>query len=180
MQMETLYIPGCVRTFTGQFIKINEPDPLMIFPVDIAVGLSRAMRFAGHTKKPYSVAEHSVWCMLKAEELYPQDSYLPFKILLHDAHEYLLCDVPTPVKKLLPEYDLYTTILQDAIHERFKVAVAARDAQRIAEIDKLALEWEWGNIVLKWAALGLDDKSRIDYFIHHFTRLCKTPVVLQP
>jgi len=178
--LQTLYTPGCIRTFTNQFLNITEPDFTMIYLADIAVGLSRAMRFGGHTKKPYSVAEHSIWCMQEAEILYPDDTELPFKILLHDAHEAYLCDVPSPVKQYIHAYGLIADKLQAAIHARFKMFINDRDKQRIAEIDKMALEYEYANKVLRWTGIELVDRARIDLFTHYFIKVCKTQVVLQP
>jgi uncharacterized protein len=178
--LQSLYTPNCLRTFTGQFINITQPDIETIYAFDIAIGLSRAFRFAGHTRKPYSVAEHSIWCAEKAEEMHPDKPGLAFKLLLHDAHEFLLCDFGSPFKKLLEEYEHYASILQDAVHERYNVRISNSDQSIISEIDKMALEWEWENKVLRWTGLELNDRARIDLFIHHFVRLCKTPHILQP
>lgn len=177
---ENLYTPNCLRTHSGQYINITQPDYEHIYPVDIAVGLSRAMRFSGHTRKPYSVAEHSIWCAEKAEEIHPDKPGIAFKLLLHDAHEFLLCDVGSPFKKLLEEYSHYAQILQDAVHVRYGVRISNTDENIIAGIDKMALEWEWENKVLRWTGLELNDKARVDLFIHHFVRLCKVPHVLFP
>lgn len=65
---------------------------------DIAHALGNICRFTGHTKKFYSVAEHSVHCSY----LVPKDWEL--EALLHDAHEAYVGDVNSPLKSLLPDY----------------------------------------------------------------------------
>lgn len=60
---------------------------------DIAIGLSRSMRFAGQTPHPYSVLCHSLVVATIIEDQ-------RFKIhgLLHDAAEAIIGDIPTPWK----------------------------------------------------------------------------------
>lgn len=66
---------------------------------DIAHSLSNLCRFSGHCNKFYSVAEHCVHA-----------SYIPYSIkdrfaaLLHDAPEFVLLDIVSPLKGLLPDY----------------------------------------------------------------------------
>jgi hypothetical protein len=166
-------------TYTGRLVDITDPQPITIFPVDIAVGLSRAPRFAGHTKQLYSVAQHSDWCRQQAEIQYPNNPQLAFKVMLHDAHEYLLCDIPTPVKQLVSGYEVLAKKLQAAIHIRFGISISKDDEIIIAEIDKTALDWELQNQVLRKTGLPLTDKDAAEIFIDHFKRLCKHPHVLQ-
>lgn len=51
-----------LETVTGKFIDVNDPQPDQIDINDIAWGLSRIPRFAGHTitEVPYNVAQHSL------------------------------------------------------------------------------------------------------------------------
>jgi hypothetical protein len=175
---ENLYQPNCLRTFSGRYVNLLDPQPTTIFPFDIAIGLSRVCRFAGHTKRFYSVAEHADACRQECELMYPGESALAFKVMMHDAHEYLLCDIPSPLKNLLPEYAFIAQKLQDAIHTRFGISVTKADAEIIKVIDKKMLEWEWENKVLRSTGLPLTEQDRSDIFIHHFIRLCKHPHVL--
>ncbi|MDX1936129.1 MAG: hypothetical protein SFU21_03395, partial [Flavihumibacter sp.] len=172
--------PGKISTHSGVLVDITDPQVTDIFPIDIAVGLARECRWHGATKKNYTVADHSVWCAIEAESRYPDDAFLPFKVLLHDAHEYLLKDIPTPLKELLPEYRKLAHRLQDAIHLRFGVVLSAQDKQRIAEIDERALEYEWHNKVTKHTGWELQWQVSADLFLDHFKRLCKHPFVITP
>ena len=63
----------------------------------IAKALSHINRYTGHVGA-YSVAQH---CVLVAEQL-PDD--LKLSGLLHDAPEFVLTDVSSPLKALLPDY----------------------------------------------------------------------------
>ncbi len=80
------------RTYTGRRVHPLSPDPSEINIVDIARSLSNLCRFLGHTKKFYSVAQHSVL----VSELLPREDALWG--LLHDAPEAYLCDMPSPIK----------------------------------------------------------------------------------
>lgn len=60
---------------------------------DIAHALALTNRFAGHTRVPYSVAEHCV----RASMLKPGD---PLTLLLHDAQEAYIGDMNTTLKHL--------------------------------------------------------------------------------
>lgn len=97
-----------LETVTGRLIDLTNPDPTTIDIEDIAWGLSRIPRFAGHTItiQPYTVAQHSVFVAdeVKSMEL---DGYigsqrieLELKALLHDAAEAYMGDWPSPVKQI--------------------------------------------------------------------------------
>lgn len=178
-QSEDLYKPNSLRTYTGRYINLLSPAPETIFPVDIAIGLSRQCRFGGHTKKFYSVAEHSMQCLEMALFEYNHLPYLPLKVLLHDAHEFILGDVPTPLKKLLTEYEYIAQRLQNTIHYRFGVKITPDEEKAIKEIDKKVLEWEWQNKVLKHSGFPYDEQAVADLWLHHFVKHCKEAHVLQ-
>lgn len=59
---------------------------------DIGWGLSRIVRFAGHTRRYYTVLMHSIVCAKLAS---PKSYYYA---LLHDAPEAFVADVPSPWK----------------------------------------------------------------------------------
>lgn len=111
--------PAPIWTGAGM-IDPARPDPDLIELDDIARGLAVMPRFAGHTdptRGPYTVAWHSLLCerLAEADGLSPTER---LTVLLHDAPEYVLCDIPSPVKRLLPDYQ--------AVEARWWNAVAAR------------------------------------------------------
>jgi hypothetical protein len=177
---ENLFMPDSIRTFTGQYINLKDPEPTTIFPMDIAVHLSRICRFNGATKKWYSVAEHSVWCAQMCEEVYPNDQWAAFKVLMHDAHEYVLYDIASPIKSKLVGYGSIATKLQNAIEYRFRGFASGSDRELIKKIDRMALEWEWQHKVLSWTGLELPPTASAEVFLEKFKQLCQTPFVIQP
>jgi len=64
---------------------------------DIAISLSRMPRFAGHTRRWWSVLDHTL-LGLKVLEARAAERPLKLAWLLHDAHESITGDIPTPVK----------------------------------------------------------------------------------
>lgn len=112
-----------LETVTGKLVNVVDPKPEMIDIEDIAWGLSRIPRFAGHTITPipYSVAQHSVFVAKEVNNLliHRTDANLEvqeaignlekssgfnayeflLQALLHDAAEVYIGDIPSPVKK---------------------------------------------------------------------------------
>jgi len=81
---------------------------------DIAHGLSNMCRYSGQCKTFYSVAEHS----LRVAEEMRQSSKSPKAQmigLLHDASEAFIADIPTPAKRLLPQYQALEERVMDTI-----------------------------------------------------------------
>lgn len=79
---------------------------------DIAGALSKQCRFAGHTNKFYSVAEHSIAVSYMALD--------PLAGLLHDASEAYLVDMPSPIKKAMSQYGAVEDCIMHAIARKFK------------------------------------------------------------
>lgn len=94
--------PNAIQTYSGEAYDFQNPDPATIKLRDIAHALSNACRYAGHTARFYSVAEHSVLVMqtLKA---WGYGERIQRVGLMHDAHEAYVWDCPRPFKPLLGE-----------------------------------------------------------------------------
>jgi hypothetical protein len=102
-----------IETFNGQFFSLNT-DSLEGLTIDnIAHALSMVNRFNGHTKFPYSVAEHSVHV---ASQLPPD---LQLIGLLHDGSEAFIQDIPAPFKPYLPDYAVIEKQVQDRVYRAF-------------------------------------------------------------
>lgn len=82
----------------------------------IAHSLSMQCRFTGHTRKFYSVAEHSVLVSRIMEDGGLGD---PMEGLLHDAVESVLSDVARPAKNLLKDYKALDRALDVAMRKQF-------------------------------------------------------------
>ncbi|MGR3661024.1 MAG: HD domain-containing protein [Paracoccaceae bacterium] len=108
---------------SGRRLDLLDPTPLDIEIEDIAHGLAFVARWNGQTygDYPYSVAEHSLLVESVFSTLNPK---VPAKwklaALLHDAPEYVIGDMISPVKAAVgPEYGALDDRLIAAIHLRF-------------------------------------------------------------
>ena len=113
---------------SGRRLDLLHPSPLDVEIEDVAHGLSRVARWNGQTtgEWPYSVAEHS----LLVEEIFtvmrPNASREARLVaLLHDAPEYVIGDMISPVKAAVgPGYGALDDRLTAAIHIRFGLPAA--------------------------------------------------------
>lgn len=94
MGSKDLFFP----TFSGKRIDLMEIDPTQIDMGDIALGLSKNARWGGQTRGVLSGAEHCV----RLSHLVPER--VAGLALMHDAPEYVMCDLSRPVKMLIPQY----------------------------------------------------------------------------
>jgi len=83
-----------ILTFSGKLFDWQHPTVDMICIEDIAHALSLINRYTGHTRLPYSVAEHCV----RASYVTSGDALVN---LLHDAAEAYVGDIASPQKRAL-------------------------------------------------------------------------------
>ncbi len=108
---------------SGRRLDLLDPSPLDIEIEDIAHGLAFVARWNGQTRgeHPFSVAEHS----LLVEELFGRlapEATPRWRLaaLLHDAPEYVIGDMISPVKSAVgPDYAAMDARLAAAVHLRF-------------------------------------------------------------
>ncbi len=107
---------------SGRRLDLLDPTPVDIEIEDIAHGLAFVARWNGQTRGdwPYSVAEHS----LLVEEIFArkgsEDPRWRLAALLHDAPEYVIGDMISPVKAAVgPGYGELDARLSAAVHLRF-------------------------------------------------------------
>ncbi|WP_438502436.1 HD domain-containing protein [Albidovulum aquaemixtae] len=108
---------------SGRRLDLLDPTPMDIEIEDIAHGLAFVARWNGQTVGdwPYSVAEHS----LLVEQLFSRANpgiaaRWQLAALLHDAPEYVIGDMISPVKAAVgPGYGALDDRLAAAIHLRF-------------------------------------------------------------
>jgi 5'-deoxynucleotidase YfbR-like HD superfamily hydrolase len=132
------------RMLSGRRLDLLDPTPVDIEIEDIAHGLAFVARWNGQTRGdwPYSVAEHS----LLVEEIFARmDPAAPVKwrlaALLHDAPEYVIGDMISPVKAAVgPGYGELDARLSAAVHLRFGLPAVLPKAvkARIKKADKLS------------------------------------------
>jgi hypothetical protein len=157
---EYLFTPNCIRTVSGRYVNLLDPQPDTLHIEDIAHALSQMPRFGGHLPVHYSVAQHSIW----VADAVPQ----PFKLaaLMHDASEAYLMDMPRPLKVLLPAYK--------GIEQRFMAAIATKygfdpDMHPLVKAaDEAALHREWEGVMLSQTLPILPPGIARELFLQRF------------
>jgi len=122
------------RMLSGRRLDLLDPTPVDIEVEDIAHGLAFVARWNGQTvgDYPYSVAEHS----LLVEEIFARIASRAgpqwrLAALLHDAPEYVIGDMISPVKTAVgPGYGEMEGRLSAAIHTRFGLPAQLPDSVR--------------------------------------------------
>ena len=132
------------RMLSGRRLDLLDPTPVDVEIEDIAHGLAFVARWNGQTRGdwPYSVAEHS----LLVEQLFRRiDPTAPTKwclaALLHDAPEYVIGDMISPVKTAVgPGYSALDDRLAAAVHLRFGLPATIPQAvkKKIKKADKVS------------------------------------------
>ena len=132
------------RMLSGRRLDLLDPTPMDIEVEDIAHGLAFVARWNGQTigDYAYSVAEHS----LLVEQIYALNQpKAPAKwrlaALLHDAPEYVIGDMISPVKAAVgPDYGVLDDRLTAAIHIRFGLpaALPVTVKKQIKKADKIS------------------------------------------
>ena len=111
------------RMLSGRRLDLLDPTPVDIEIEDIAHGLAFVARWNGQTRGAfaYSVAEHSLLVEQIFARIDPAASVQwRLAALLHDAPEYVIGDMISPVKAAIgPEYGVLDQRLSAAIHLRF-------------------------------------------------------------
>ena len=111
------------RMLSGRRLDLLDPTPVDVEIEDIAHGLAFVARWNGQTRGdwPYSVAEHS----LLVEEIFARGNpgvaaKWRLAAVLHDAPEYVIGDMISPVKAAVgPGYGELDQRLTAAVHLRF-------------------------------------------------------------
>lgn len=132
------------RMLSGRRLDLLDPTPVDIEIEDIAHGLAFVARWNGQTKGDfaYSVAEHS----LLVEDLFARlnpgiSARWRLAALLHDAPEYVIGDMISPVKASVgPGYEALDERLTAAIHIRFGLPAVTPSAikKQIKAADRIS------------------------------------------
>lgn len=117
-----------------------EMDPETMDFFSMVVGLASEHRFRGNTGDPTcTVLRHSMLCALIAR-LLGAGPEIVFYALVHDLHESITGDMPSPMKKQIPGWHWYEDHVQDRVLSRLGVAEPTADQQvLIRKIDQIAL-----------------------------------------
>lgn len=171
------------RMLSGRRLDLLDPTPMDIEVEDIAHGLAFVARWNGQTKGDYaySVAEHS----LLVEEIFGRmvpDAAEKWRLaaLLHDAPEYVIGDMISPVKAAVgPGYGELDERLTAAIHIRFGLpaVIPQKTKRQIKKADKLSAWLE----AVQLAGFTLDEANRFfgapdDAIIRGLTLRLRPPI----
>ena len=132
------------RMLSGRRLDLLDPTPVDIEIEDIAHGLAFVARWNGQTSGDYaySVAEHSLLVEQIFARIEPNaGAKWRLAALLHDAPEYVIGDMISPVKAAVgPGYETLDDRLTAAIHQRFGLpaAIPAEVKKQIKKADKLS------------------------------------------
>lgn len=149
---------------------------------DIAHSLSNICRFNGHTKRFYSVAEHSHL----VASLCPPELFLCG--LLHDAAEAYIGDHIRPIKALMPNIENIENDIWAVIADKFNVPAVIPEEVHHADMVALAIERrdiishpeaiEWGDMPEIPGSMGIQAWSTGDpeiwrgAFLDEFNTYC--------
>jgi hypothetical protein len=115
-----------MQTYAGRAVDLANPEPSTIRLDDIAAALAGICRYNGHTRRHYSVAEHSWLVSWSLERDCPGDTAVALAGLLHDAHEAYTGDISYPMQLALgPD------VIADIKRVQWRVDGAIREALEI-------------------------------------------------
>lgn len=168
-----------IQLSDGHFFDFTQPERF-IEKIDIATiahALSNICRFTGHTRRHYSVAQHSVL----VSTIVPPEHALAG--LLHDAAEAFMGDVAAPLKALLPDYKAIEKRVEAVVLSRFGLAVVLPPEVKYADRVMLATEqrdlmpgghkWESIKGIQPWdhRIFPIDAPAAMELFIARFNQL---------
>jgi hypothetical protein len=127
---------NCIRTFTGTYVNLLNPKPETINIEDIAWGLSGIRRWNAQCHSELTVGLHS----LRMAAYGGKDA---LELLMHDATEAYLGDIPSPLKKLLPDYQKLEHGLSVVIANKWSMAFPYPENVHIIDSIQLLEEWDY-------------------------------------
>ena len=117
LKTDTVYRAATfIETYTGRAFWPLAPKKEALSVIDIAHALSNQCRYSGHVRFFYPVAQH---CCLLAKWVADRGGTALdcLQILMHDAPEAYLVDIPRPVKQYMPQYRVWDHAINDVIRE---------------------------------------------------------------
>jgi len=167
-----------VLTASGLEVDLFDPQPDQIHIGDIALALSRIVRFNGHTRFRLTVAQHSIL----VAQLLPDA--IKLEGLLHDAHEAYVGDLVSPLVAAMDAVDPGASFALSVIKQKLDAVIAERfllcrtDAvvKYVAEKDLVALATERRDLMptsTPWSSLaGVEPhKFPVQYVNSHNARM---------
>jgi hypothetical protein len=137
-----------IQTYSGRQFWPLDPHVDDVDINDIAHALSLKVRYGGHCKDFYSVAQHS-WLVTEAvrDRLAISQIRMLRTALLHDAAEAYTADIVRPIKHLISGFKEIEERIEQVIAEKFNLIYPFPDA--IKEADIILLETERRDLMNK-------------------------------
>lgn len=120
-------------------VSLEQPRPEDMHLEAIVAGLWHQSRFAGQTTRRVSLLEHSflVWLLSWMRDAPPAQQ---LAALTHDFQEAFICDVPTPLKRMLgTTYALIEEGFEIAVRQKFAVGYFPKQV-KVWDQQALAIE----------------------------------------
>lgn len=175
----------CILTFSGRMVNPLDAKPSDICIEDVAHALSLVNRYTGHTKRAYSVAQHSLACVELAWR-FGLSVEVRLAALLHDATEAYLNDIAAPLKQSAI-FEGYRRA-EDVLHAVIWEALApGRDwlvrKEAVRELDVRMLEAERRALLrphADWVVVEYDEPAdRSFVWVDHLPAMAAEQLFLQ-
>ncbi len=169
-----------ILTSSGNYFKFDDLESNVIDIRSIGHSISKLCRFNGHTKRHYSVAQHSVI----TSHLVPKEH--AFKALMHDSHEAFSGDITRPILMMFPELQAFEKRIQKFVLSRFGIddlpdcvhhadMVALATEKRDVCVNPLDDSYEWTSIAgiepMKDIIVPWEAPDAYIKFLHRFKQL---------
>lgn len=147
-------------------IDLRYPEKMSIDFATIAHSLTKICRYVGSMPfdEHYSVANHTITLLDYAQKAGHTANVLR-GILLHDASEAYLQDIPGPIKELLPDYVALEAKVTKRIFDYFNVHLTETELNTVKMLDKLILVDEMKALFPSFYYKNWRDRLKLDVSI---------------
>ena len=130
-----------LTTHSGRKLHFLDPSEDELSIDDIALGMSREGRYSNQAPYVYRVGQHCILVsQLREKMAMGNDPKSLLQALLHDASESFLRDIPSPLKRYLPDYKNIEHIVQSAIYRKWKLPEDLSDSIKLCDSALLVAE----------------------------------------
>ncbi len=136
-----------VTLANGELFDLINGDYKRIHAAEICSRLGKLCRWAGAGKGFYSVAEHSIHVANRILIEYNGLDMDVLDALFHDASEAFLGDLASPVKQVLPSYQILEQHVQSSLQAAIGIVPSAQRAFTIEHADKEVAVWERASLI---------------------------------